>query len=426
MFDLFRSRDKAVRILLGGLLVVVAISMLSYLVPNYDTGVSGSGAVVATVGSDQITSADVQRMVQNTMRGKQLPPEMVPIYLPQLVDEMIVSRALAYEANRLGFQVSDADVRGAIQQMVPSLFPDGRFVGKDAYAAMLAQQQVSIADFEGDLRRQIMITRLKDVAVEGRIVTPLEIENAYRKKYEKIKVQYVKLTADQFKKDVTPTDAELKSYYLANIAKYQTPEKKNLVILVADQAKLEQALNPTDADLQKMYNQNQAQYHLPETANVRHILFMTQGKPPADEAKIKAQADDVLKQLKAGTLKFEDAVKKYSEDPGSKDKGGEYPGVQHGQMVKEFEDAAFTQKPGDLGLVKTSYGYHIIQVESRQPAHQQTFDEVKGQLAADWKKTHVSDAMQKISDQAQSDAGERPDACRQGGCRSAYGGGACR
>jgi peptidyl-prolyl cis-trans isomerase D len=407
MFDLFRSRDKAVRILLGGLLLVVAISMLTYLVPSYDTGVTGSGAVAATIGPDQITSADIQRMVQNTMRGKQLPPEMLPIYLPQLVDEMIVNRAMAYEAGRLGFQVSDNDLRGAIQQMVPSLFPDGHFVGKDMYAAMLAQQQLSIADFETDLRRQIMITRLKDIAVEGSLVTPLEIENAYQRKYEKIRIQYVKLTAEQFKKDVTPADAEMKSYYQANIAKYQTPEKKNLVILVADQTKLEQSLNPSDADLQRVYNQNQAQYHVPEQAKVRHILFMTQGKPPADEPKIKAQAEDVLKQLKAGTAKFEDMVKKYSEDPGSKDKGGEYT-VQRNQMVKEFEEAAFTQKPGDLGLVKTSYGYHIIQVESRDAAHQQTFDEVKGQLAADWKKTRVSEAMQAISDKAQADLAKDP------------------
>src|ERR1700693_3209054 len=106
MFDLFRSRDKAVRIMLGGLLLVVAISMLTYLVPNYDTGVSGSGAGVATVGSDQITSADVQKMVQNTMRGKHLHPERLLIYLPQLVDEMIVNRAMAYEAGRQGFVVS--------------------------------------------------------------------------------------------------------------------------------------------------------------------------------------------------------------------------------------------------------------------------------------------------------------------------------
>jgi len=134
---------------------------------------------------------------------------------------------------------------------------------------------------------------------------------------------------------------------------------------------------------------------------------MTQGKPPGDEPKIKAQAEDVLKQLKAGTAKFEDMVKKYSEDPGSKDKGGEYT-VQRNQMVKEFEEAAFTQKPGDLGLVKTSYGYHIIQVESRDAAHQQTFDEVKGQLASDWKKARVSEAMQAISDKAQTSLTKDP------------------
>ncbi len=95
---------------------------------------------------------------------------------------------------------------------------------------------------------------------------------------------------------------------------------------------------------------------------------MTQGKPPADEPKIKAQAEDVMNQIKSGKAKFEDMVSKYSEDGGSKDKGGVYPNVQrNGQMVKEFEDAAFTQKPGDLGLVKTSYGYHIVQVIRASP-----------------------------------------------------------
>jgi peptidyl-prolyl cis-trans isomerase D len=402
MFNLFRSRDKAVRIMLGGLLLVVAISMLTYLVPSYDAGTTGSGAVVASVGSDEITATDVQKMVQNTMRGKQLPPDMLPIYLPQLVDEMIAKRAMAYEADRLGFEVSNLDVSSAIQQMIPSLFPDGRFVGKDAYAAMLAQQQLTIADFESDLRREILINRLMRVALEGTIVTPLEIEHSYKQKNEKIKIQYVKLTSDQFKKEVTPSDADLQAYYKANVANYQTPEKKNLVILVADQTKLDQTLNPSAADLQKIYSQNQAQYHIPEQAKVRHILFMTQGKPPADEAKVKAQAEDVIKQIKDGTLKFEDAVKKYSEDAASKDKGGEYTVQRNGQMVKEFEDAAFTQKPGDLGLAKTSYGYHIVQVESREPAHQQSFDEVKAQLAADWKKAQMGEIQQKISDQAQT------------------------
>lgn len=401
MFDLFRSRDKAVRLMLGGLLVVVAISMLTYLVPNYDTATTGN-FVVATVGGVDIHADEVQHLIQTAMRGKQLPPDMIPIYVPQMVDDIITNRAMEYEAQRLGFQVTDAQLSATIQQMVPSLFPDGRFVGKDQYQAMLAQQGMTIDQFENDIRRQIMVTRLQDVAVEGSVVTPLEIENAYKQKYERVKIEYVKIPSDKYKAEVTPTEAEMRSYYQANIGNYASPEKKNLVLLIADQAKIDQSLNVPDDELRKIYNQNQAQYHVPEQATVRHILFMTQGKPPADEAKIKAQAEQVMNDIKSGKLKFEDAVKKYSEDPGSKDKGGEYTVQRNGQMVKEFEDAAFTQKPGDLGLVKTSYGYHIVQVEKREPAHQQTFDEVKGQLAEQAKKSKVNDILQRASDQAQA------------------------
>src|ERR1035441_2903250 len=80
--------------------------------------------------------------------------------IPQMVDQMVTERAMAFEAERLGLQVSDADVADSIRQMVPSLFPDGKFVGKDAYAGMLAQQNMTIDQFESDLKRQVMITRL--------------------------------------------------------------------------------------------------------------------------------------------------------------------------------------------------------------------------------------------------------------------------
>src|SRR5512132_3412820 len=118
MFDLFRSREKSVRILLGALLVVVALSMLTYLVPSYDNGSRAGDTVVAQVGKDAISTVEVQRSVQNMMKGRQLPSEMVATYLPQIIEGMITERALAFEAERQGFQVTDADVAQAIQTMV--------------------------------------------------------------------------------------------------------------------------------------------------------------------------------------------------------------------------------------------------------------------------------------------------------------------
>src|SRR5689334_7778441 len=123
MFDLFRSREKSVRIMLGGLLLVVAISMLTYLIPNYNTGgYSGTETVVAEIGKDRIYLAELQRLVQSTIRNRQLPAEILPNYLPQMIDQMITERAMVYEAERLGYQVSDAEVAEAIRQMVPNLF----------------------------------------------------------------------------------------------------------------------------------------------------------------------------------------------------------------------------------------------------------------------------------------------------------------
>jgi peptidyl-prolyl cis-trans isomerase D len=148
MFDLFRSRDKAIRILLGAMLLLVALSMLTYLIPSYNTGSTTSDQVVAEVGKEAITLSDVQKEVQANLRNRQLPPEILPTFVPQLVQDMVTRRALAYEAERLGFRVSDQDLRDTIRQTIPSLFPNGTFVGKEAYASMLAQQGISIPEFE--------------------------------------------------------------------------------------------------------------------------------------------------------------------------------------------------------------------------------------------------------------------------------------
>jgi peptidyl-prolyl cis-trans isomerase D len=404
MFDLFRRRDRAVRIMLGCILLVVAASMLLYLVPNYDTG-SGAGndQVVATVGKDTITLNDVQKVVQTTLRQQKLPAEIIPNYIPQMVQDMVTERALAYEAERLGFQVSDLDVRDRIKQMAPSLFPDGNFVGKDTYAAMLAAQNLTIPEFEESTRRQILIQRLQSIAVEGVVVSPAEIEQEYKKKYEKMKVQWVLLKSDLYAKESEPSEQDLKSYFDANKSGFQTPEKRSLAILIADQAKLEAAVNPTDADLQQAYNQNKEQYRVMERVKVRHILLKTSDKPATEDAKMKAKGEDLLKQIKGGA-NFAELAKKNSEDIGSAPNGGELPDwVTRGQTVPEFEKVAFTLKPGQTSdLVKTQYGYHIIQVLQHEDARLRPFDEVKAEIATQMKKQRAANQLQQIADKAQS------------------------
>jgi peptidyl-prolyl cis-trans isomerase D len=255
----------------------------------------------------------------------------------------------------------------------------------------------------------MLIGKLREVAIEGAVVTPAEVEKEYRKKNDQIQLQYVKLSQDKFKKEVEPSNEDMQQYFKTNAAQYQDPESRNLVILAADGDKISQSLNPTDADLMVMYNQNQSNFLSKEHVNVRHILLMTQGKPAGDDAKIKAKAEDLVKQLRAGA-DFVEVAKKNSEDPGSASKGGEYDDVVRGRMDPAFEKAAFSQKPMVISdPVKSEFGYHIIQVLAHEDARLKPFAEVKDELAKQWKQQRVTGTMQKISDRVQAAFQKDPD-----------------
>src|ERR1700685_3683952 len=116
MFDLFRSREKSVRILLGVLLGLIAISMLLYLIPGGpgNTG-STSDNVLATVGDQKITATDVERTLQNLTRGQQnLPRAVLAMYVPSVVNQLVESKAMAYQARQMGLQVTDQELGDAI------------------------------------------------------------------------------------------------------------------------------------------------------------------------------------------------------------------------------------------------------------------------------------------------------------------------
>lgn len=145
---------------------------------------------------------------------------------------------------------------------------------------------------------------------------------------------------------------------------------KDNLVANAQLKEIDNGIKLTDADLQKIYDENKKDY---EQVKARHILIAFKGSPAAQagkpeltEEQAKAKAEDIKKQLAAGA-KFEDLAKKESDDTGSGANGGELGAFGHGQMVPEFEKAAFEAKVGDvIGPVRTQYGYHIIKVDSHE------------------------------------------------------------
>src|SRR5271154_1007954 len=212
MFDMFRSRAKATRVLLGAMLGILALSMLVYLIPGAGSSLSGdSDQVVAEIGKEPVTVQQIDGQIRNQLQNAKIPPEMAPIYIPQLIDQSLAGRAMAYEAKRLGLEISDADLAYVIHS-----FPFGGLPA-DQYQQYVTQQfNMPVQEFENNLRMNSYGEALQSLALEGSVVSAADVENAFKQQNEKIKFQYIALIPEKLAEALKPTEAELKTYFEAN------------------------------------------------------------------------------------------------------------------------------------------------------------------------------------------------------------------
>jgi peptidyl-prolyl cis-trans isomerase D len=413
MFDLFRSRAKAVRYLLGALLLLVAVSMVVTLIPGFGSGVQGDPQIVAEVGKQALSLTEVQQAIQAQLRGRSLPAGMAQAIVPQIATSMVTEYAVAYQAEQMGFRVSESDMASAIRTIFPQLFNGDQFAGKEAYAAVLAQQNMTVSQFEAALRRQLLMSALRGMVVGSVIVSPKDVETEYHLRNDKAKIEYVTFPPSKYRSEVTVTPEEIKAFYDKNRTGFLVPQTHSFAALIVDEAKLTQSITVPDADLRRVYEQTKDTFRLPERVNVRHILLKTTDKPKQETPKIRAKAEELLKQLKQGT-DFAALAKKNSEDTVSAAKGGDLGWIARGQTVKAFEDTAFSIKPKEIsGIITTEYGFHILQVLERQEAHLRPFEEVRPQLTEERKKQMVFDRMQALSDQARAALVKNPNGAEQ-------------
>jgi parvulin-like peptidyl-prolyl isomerase len=182
MFHLFRSRDKAVRI--------VGLSMVTYLIPNMGntTDTNADSSVVASIGKTELTTQEVSRQIQNQIKNRQMPPELLAIEVPQLIQQMINDRSMAFGAGRLGIKVSDDEIDNAILDTLPAELTKGGKVDSATLNGLLQQQGLTMSDVRTDMYRQLLISRLQQIVAEGVVVSPREIADEYHHRNDKVRL----------------------------------------------------------------------------------------------------------------------------------------------------------------------------------------------------------------------------------------------
>ena len=408
MFDMFRSREKNSRALLAVLLGLVALSMLIYLIPGGVGSASGAAGenVVATVGDEKVTTADVQRNIQSMTRGQQLPKGLLAMYLPNIVNQLVESKAMAYQAKQMGLTVSDQALAETLQGEFAAQM-GGKF-DMDIYKSYLSQIGQTPAQFEAEQRDSMLASQLDAMERQSLIVSDADARAEYQRKNLKVALQYVAFEGKDFLAKVNHDPASIKSYFDKNRNQFKIPEKRDVSLIVGSTALFLQNAKVSEAELQKEYQESIDSFRTPERVRIRHILIKTQGKPKEQAPILKARAEDLLKQIKAGA-DFGELAKKNSEDPGSASKGGELGFVTHGQMVPNFEKSAFALKQGETsGVVETEYGYHILQSEEKQEPHTESFEEARPQLFMEAQKQQGTEALNRAMDSARDQVARTP------------------
>jgi peptidyl-prolyl cis-trans isomerase D len=386
MLDRMRRHKGWLKWSLG---IVVVMFVLLYI-PSFlrppDT-VAASDAI-ATIGGRKVLVSTFQRaygqqaQAMRSAYGDAFNEQMLQQFgLGQrILEQLINDEAVLIEAERLGIRVSDGELRQRIITF-PAFQQDGQFIGSERYRQLLASQRPPILpdQFEADIRRQILSEKLQALVTGWVHVDDAEVEREYRKRNEKVKLELAVFTAENFKKTIQPTDAELKAQFDKDPETYRLPEKRRVRFLAVDGAALKARQTASQQEIEDLYRRNQAMYSTPEQVRASHILFKTgAGK---DEAAVRKQAEAVLAQIKKGG-DFAALAKQHSEDEASKAAGGDMDYFGRGAMVKEFDEAVWKLEPGQITqeLVKTEYGFHIIKVADKRAAMTRTVADVRAQL----------------------------------------------
>lgn len=392
-------------VIVGFLIFVFALwGINAYLEPEQNMS-------VAEVNGKEITSQEFQRSFEEEkfrlqqMLGKNFDPAMFNDQLmkPRILDRLIEEEVQQQAAADAGYRIGDQLVLQQLNEF-EEFKRDGKF-DVAQYESIIRGQGLSPAAFEARLRRELLMVQPGRGIMNSAFATDYELKYLARLREQERDIGYAIISADRYTDEAVIEEKAINDYYNANRDSFAKPEQVTVDYIELSSDELMKNITVTDEQLHKLYEEQADSFGVEETRRARHILISL--KSDADdkavnEALSKAQA--ALERLRKGES-FEQVAKQVSEDPGSANQGGDLGYFGHGVMDKVFEETAFKLAVNELSEpVRSSFGFHIIQVTDIKVGQKKPFEEVRSKLENDYRREQAEaqyfDKAEKLTDLA--------------------------
>ena len=350
-------------------LVVGAIGIVFIFTFGYGGLQSGAMREVATVNGEPIPLTAYQRQFTELYRQYQeqsqgeMTEEMVKalrlkeMALQRLVEESLVLQA----ANRLGATVSDTELREEIQRL-PYFQRDGKF-DEQTYYMLLSRNRLNTSDFEAQERRRLEIKKVIEELTSLAKVSEAELLEMFHLGKDAVKVSYIVVTPDKLIAKQKASEADISRYYQDNQAAFRLPARARVNYFLFRLQDFQEQAKISPAEVEAFIKEHPLQFSRAKVIRARQIMLAL--PPKADAAQkesLSKQAQELLQKLQGGE-DFAQLAKVQSQDPASKDKGGDLGEVRRGQHLQEWDQVAFALPRGQVGRADTPQGIYLIKVE---------------------------------------------------------------
>jgi len=353
---------------------------------------------IATVNDRAITIGEYNRAYDQLVEmyrrqlGEAFSADMIRQFnVRQQALEMLIERhLLLMAAQELGLTATVDEIRDQILQY-PVFQTNGRF-DEQQYRLVLQQSRMTPESFEQQLGQDLSLMKVEDFIRRRAMVTEEEILAELKFNHSPIEIAYVIFDPASMEEKVSVQEEDLEAFFNESQMHYREPEKRQLSYVLFQPEDFFHEVELTEEELRRSFEERILDYHHPAQVHARHILFrVDETASEEDVARVRAEGERVLAEARRGE-DFAELARKHSEDPSAVDNEGDLGWFSRDRMIPQFADVAFSLEEGEISdLVRTPFGFHIIQVLGVRQERTESFEEVKERLEASIKKERARD-----------------------------------